>query len=93
MKAYLLIVIFIFVCCFVFASTFQLKLMPELKRNVLNFCYRINFKYDGMLAHYIVTKFILLLVNDINFSPIDFNAKCSYLNEDLCSHQMQNAYF
>ena len=36
--------------------------MPELKKNVLNFGYGLNFKYEGMLSHsfdrfYIVTKF------------------------------------
>ena len=38
---------------------------------------------------YVVTKFILPSVNDLNFSPIDFDGKCSYLNEDL--HRYQNA--
>ena len=41
-----------------------------------------------MLEHsfdrfYVVIKFILPSVNDLNFSPIDFNPKCSYLDEDL----------
>ena len=36
--------------------------MPELKKNVLNFGYSTNFKYEGMLTHsfdrfYVVTKF------------------------------------
>ena len=36
--------------------------MPELKKNVLNFGYGANFKYEGMLSHsfnrfYVVTKF------------------------------------
>ena len=35
-------------------------IMPKLKRNILNFGYGVNFKYDGMLSHsfdlfYIVT--------------------------------------
>ena len=25
--------------------------MPELKKNVLNFRYEVNFKYEGMLTH------------------------------------------
>ena len=25
--------------------------MPELKRNILNFGYGLNFKYEGMLSH------------------------------------------
>ena len=36
--------------------------MSELKKNVLNFRYPTNFKYEGMLTHsfdrfYVVTKF------------------------------------
>ena len=39
-----------------------LDIMPELKKNILNFGYGVNFKYEGMLSHsfdrfYIVTKF------------------------------------
>ena len=50
--------------------------MPELKRNIFNFGYRINFKYEGMLSHtfdrfYVVTKFILQTIEDLKFSPID----------------------
>ena len=69
-------------------------IMSELKKNILSFGYRMNFKYEGMLVHsfdrfYVVTKFILPSVNDLNFSPIDFYAKCIYLNEYLSS--LQNA--
>ena len=50
-----------------------------------------------MLGHsfdrfYVVTKFILPSVNDLNFLPIDFDANCSYLNEDLRSHQNAKQY-
>ena len=36
--------------------------MPELKKNVLNFRYGANFKYEGMLTHsfdrfYVVAKY------------------------------------
>ena len=36
--------------------------MPELKKNVLNFGYGVNFKYEGMLSHsfdrfYVVAKY------------------------------------
>ena len=52
--------------------------MLDLKKNTLNFGYRINFEYKGMLTHsfdrfYTVTKFIFLSVNDLKFLPIDFN--------------------
>ena len=43
--------------------------MPELKRNILNFRYGVNFKYEGMLSHsfdrfYVVAKFELPRVQD-----------------------------
>ena len=71
--------------------------MSELKRNILNYGYRINFKYEGMLVHsfdrfYVVTKFIFPSVNDLKFTPIDFNSKCSYLNADLIKHQNPAQY-
>ena len=95
MKAYLLIVIFIFVCWFCKYSL--VEIMPDLKKNILNFGYRINFKYKGMLAHsldrlYIVTIFILPLVNYQKFSPIGCDEKCNYLNEDFRCHHNANQY-
>ena len=65
--------------------------MPELKKNILNFGYRINFKYKGMLAHSfdrycVVTKFVLPLINDLNFSPLNFDTKCHYLNDISHDH-------
>ena len=62
--------------------------MPELKRNILNFGYRINFKYERMLAHsfdrfYVVTKFILPTMEYLRFWPIKFDSTCNYLNVDL----------
>ena len=62
--------------------------MPELKRNMLNFGYRINFKYEGILAHsfgrfYRVMKFVLPTMKDLNFSPIEFDSTCIYLNVDV----------
>ena len=40
-----------------------IKIKPELQRNILNFAYGINYKYEGMLGHsfdrfYVVTKFV-----------------------------------
>ena len=62
--------------------------MPELKRNILNFGYRINFKYEGMLSHsfdtfYVVMKFVLPTVQDLKFLPIEFDSNCSYLDVDI----------
>ena len=49
MKAYSLLTIFVFVCCVCKYTSFEN--MPELKRNILNFGDRINFRYEGILAH------------------------------------------
>ena len=86
MKVYSLIVMFIFMCCF--CKYTLVEIMPELKKNVLHFGYGINFKYKGMWAHsfdrfYVVTKFILPLVSDLEFLPIDFDEKWNYLNDDF----------
>ena len=49
MEAYSLIVIFVFVCCLCEYTSVEIR--SELKRNILNFGYGINFKYESMLAH------------------------------------------
>ena len=46
-----------------------IDMMPELKKNVLNFGYGVNFKYEGMLVHsfdrfYVVTKFEIPKLED-----------------------------
>ena len=90
MKAYSLLVNFVFVCCV--CKYTSVEIMPELKKNILNFAYRINFKYKGMLVHYfdrfcVITKFLLPSVNDLKFLPIDFNENCNYLNDNtVCDH-------
>ena len=63
MKAYSLIVN-IFTCCI--CRYTAVEIMPELKKNISNFGYGINFKDEGMLTHsfdrfYVVTKFFYLL--------------------------------
>ena len=94
MKAYSLISYFHLLCICRYTSV---DIMPELKRNILNFGYGINFKYEGMLSHsferfYVVTKFILPTVDDLKFSPIDFNSECSYINGDIRRHQNAAQY-
>ena len=59
-------------------------IMPELKRNILNFGYGINFKYEGMLSHsfdrfYTVTKFELPEVEHLRLTTVQFDSKCSDL--------------
>ena len=52
----LIAVILISIC-----EALAVNVMPELKKNVLNFRYGVNFKYEGMLTHsfdrfYVVAK-------------------------------------
>ena len=59
--------------------------MSELKRNILNFGYGVNFKYKGMLSHsfdrfYIVTKFELPKTKDLRLATFKFDFECSYTN-------------
>ena len=59
--------------------------MPKLKRNILNFGYSVNFKYEGMLSYsfdrfYVVTKFELPKVKDLRLATLDFDLNWSFLN-------------
>ena len=61
------------------------KIKPELKRNIFNFGYGINYKYEGMLAHsfdrfFVVTKFILPSIGDLKFSNLNYDNTCAYLD-------------
>ena len=60
-------------------------IMPKLKRNILNFRYGVNFKYEGMLSHsfsrfYVVAKYELPKVSDLILRVIEFDLNCSHLN-------------
>ena len=73
-----------FICHF-YQST-STKIKPELKRNILNFGYGINYKYEGMFVHsfgrfYVVTKFILPSIGVLKFSKLNYDNTCAYLND------------
>ena len=60
--------------------------MPEHKKNILNFGYGINFKYEGMLVCYfdrcyVVTKFILPTISALKILTINFDEAFDYLQE------------
>ena len=60
-------------------------MMPELKKNVLNFGYGVHFKYEGMLVHsfdrfYVVTKFEIPKLEDLKFMTFSFDITCKHLN-------------
>ena len=51
--------------------------MPELMKNILNFGYGANFKYEGMLTHsfdrfYVVNKYKIPKVEHLQFTTFTF---------------------
>ena len=76
----------LFVC-----NSSAVDIMPELKRNILNFGYGVNCKYEGMLSHsfdrfYIVTKFELPKTKDLRLATFGFDFECSYVNHMTTSN-------
>ena len=75
--------------CYIYQCT-STKIKPELKKNILNFSYGINYKYEGMLAlsfdrFYILTKFILPSIGDLNCLELNYDDTCAYLdNKNIC---------
>ena len=66
--------------------------MLELKKNVLNFGYGVNFKYQGMLSHsfdrfYVVTKFEMPKIKDLKLTAFSFDLTCNHLN--ISKHYIQ----
>ena len=66
-------------------------IMPELKKNIFNFGYGVNFKYEGMLSHsfhrfYIMTKFELPKTQDSKLATFGFDFECSYTNHNSTSN-------
>ena len=90
--------IYLFPCilCQFYLST-STKIKPELKKNILNFGYGINYKYEGMLARsfdrfYVVTKFILPLIGDLEFSDLNYDNTCAYLDNRTEQHRDKEIY-
>ena len=85
MKMYLLFMEF----CYIYQCT-SIKIKLELNKNILTVGYCINYKYKGMLAHsfdrfYVVTKFILPSIGDLNFSKLNYDNTCTYLDDiNIC---------
>ena len=82
MKIYLHFIFIQFRCIYQSPST---KIKLELKKNILNFGYGINYKYEGMIGDsfnrfYVVTHFILPSIRDLNFSKLNYDNMCTYLD-------------
>ena len=74
-----------------------IKFDPELYKNILRFGYGVNYKYEVMLTHsfdrfYIITKFILPLIEDIKFSNLNFDDSCSYMNKEYTHNTDSHRY-
>ena len=77
-----IIVILVLICAY---ENLAIDIKPELKNNVLNFGYRVNFKYEGMLYHsfdrfYVVTKFEIPKIKDLKLVTFTFDLTCKHLN-------------
>ena len=75
----------------------SIKIKPELQRNILNFGYGINYKYEGMLVHsfdrfYVVTKFMLPMIGDLKFSKLDFDDTCAYTENEYAQNTESRRY-
>ena len=71
----------------------SIEIRPELQRNILNFGYGINYKYEGMLAHsfdrfYVVTKFMLPMIGDLKFSKLDFDYTSAYMEKEYAPNMV-----
>ena len=92
MKFYLL-----FYIIFQFHIGTSIKIKSKLKRNILNFGYGINYKYEGMLAHsfdrfYVVIKFMLPMIGDLKFSKLDFDDTCAYMENKFAQNTDSRKY-
>ena len=74
-----------------------IEIRSKLQKNILNFGYGINHKYEGMLAHsfdrfYVVTKFVLPTIGDLKFSKLDFNYTCTYMKKEYAPNTDSRKY-
>ena len=73
-----------FICHFYQNTSTEIK--PELKRNILNFGYGINYKYDVCLCIHLTDftssqKFMLPSIGDLEFSKLNYDNTCTYLDK------------
>ena len=72
----------------------SIEIRPELQKNILNFGYDINYKYEEMLSYsfdrfYVVTKFMLPTIQDLKFSKLNFDYTCAYTENEYAKTQNQ----
>ena len=74
-----------------------IEIRPELQRNILNFGYGINYKYEGMLMHpfdrfYVVTKFLLPMIGALKFSKLNYVYTCTYMKKEYAPNKDLRKY-
>ena len=95
MKIYIFFSLTYVILQFYLSTCIEIK--PKLQRNILNFGYGINYKYEGMLVHsfdrfYVVTKFMLPTIGDLKFSKLDFDFTCAYMNKEYAPNTDSRKY-
>ena len=87
----------LFCVIFQFYTSTSIKIKPKLKKNILNFGYGINYKYEGVIVYsfdrfYVVTKFILPTVGDLKFSKLDFDEIFAYMDNKYAQNTESRKY-
>ena len=85
MKFHSIITAVLFIVLTCMYNNLAIDTKPELKNNVLNFGYRVNFKCKGRLSHsfdryYVVTKFEMPKVKDLKLTTFTFDLTHEHLN-------------
>ena len=80
-----MLIYFITIIALSLCNAFTIDVLPKLKKNMLNFRYCANFKYEGMLTHsfdrfYIVAKYEIPKVEHLQFTTLMFELMCNHLN-------------
>ena len=73
--------------CNIFLLSPCIGIRPKLQRNILNCGYGINYKYEGVITHsfdrfYVVTKFMLPMIGDLEFSKLNYDNTCMYMKKE-----------
>ena len=88
-------ILFSIILKFYIGASIEIRL--KLQRNILNFGYGINYKYEGMLAHsfdrfYVVTKCMLPTIGDLKFSRLNFDYTCEYTEKEYAPNMDSRKY-
>ena len=80
-----MLIYFIAIVALSLSKAVTIDVMPELKKNVLNFGYSAKFKYEGKLTHsfnrfYVVAKYQIPKVEHLQFTTFTFDLTCNHLS-------------